>query len=76
MEIASLVKPGTGVTLAYSGLPWSLSETAAMKGTLFSEPRPGLPPARSPPRCASSTCTLMIGACLGLYRKFKSSGWL
>ena len=20
--------------------------------------------------------TLMIGACLGLYRKFKSSGWL
>jgi len=31
-----------------SGL--SVSETAATKGTLFSEPRPTLPPVRSPPR--------------------------
>ena len=50
IEIASLVKPDTCVTLTYNGRPCSLSETAATMGTLFSDPRPDLPPARSLPR--------------------------
>ena len=45
----------TGVSLVRKGCPSSLSETAATKGTLFCEPRPTLPPLRSPPRQASST---------------------
>jgi len=39
-----------GESLTRKGWPSSLSETAATKGTLFSEPRPALPPLRSPPR--------------------------
>ena len=41
---------GQIASLTYWGFPSSLSETAATKGTLFSEPRPGVPPLRSPPR--------------------------
>src|SRR5450755_3094754 len=33
-----------------TGCPASVVCTAAMNGTLFSEPRPALPPERSPPR--------------------------
>lgn len=39
---------------ANTGCPASVVCTAAMKGTLFSEPRPLLPPERLPPRYASS----------------------
>ena len=49
-ETALRVKPGTGAILIYRGRPSALSEMAATKGTLFSEPRPALPPANSPPR--------------------------
>jgi len=35
---------------ASTGLPSGVVWTAAMKGTLFSEPRPVLPPERWPPR--------------------------
>ncbi len=48
--IALRVKPGTGAILIYSGRPSALREMAAAKGALFSEPRPLLPPANSPPR--------------------------
>jgi fluoroacetyl-CoA thioesterase len=44
------VKPGTGVRRTRNGRSSSVSDTAATKGTLFSEPRPTLPPVRSPPR--------------------------
>ncbi len=45
--IALRVKPGTGAILIYRGRPSALSEMAATNGTLFSEPRPALPPANS-----------------------------
>ena len=35
-----------------------LTCTATSMGVLFSEPRPRLPPGSSPPRYASSTCTV------------------
>ena len=46
-RVASSVKR---LIQAYSGCPSALSETAATNGTLFSEPRPALPPGSSPPR--------------------------
>src|SRR6185295_5218382 len=42
---------------ARTGCPASVVCTAAMKGTLFSQPRPALPPESSPPRYASSIST-------------------
>ena len=44
------VKRATGVSFTRGGLASSVSDTAATNGTLFSEPRPTLPPLRSPPR--------------------------
>jgi hypothetical protein len=49
-EIALSVKPATGVSLTRNGRPSSPSETAATNDSLFSDPRPSLPPLRSPPR--------------------------
>ena len=46
LPMASSVKPRTRLSLSCSGWPWALSETAATNGTLFSEPRPALPPVR------------------------------
>jgi hypothetical protein len=40
----------TGESFRCRGRPASSTETAATKGTLFSEPRPALPPVRSPAR--------------------------
>jgi hypothetical protein len=48
MPIASELKPLTMLSFKNRGRSLSSSDTAATKGTLFSEPRPGLPPARSP----------------------------
>ncbi len=48
--MALRLKPETGVSLMRNGWPSSLSETAATKETLFSEPRLTFPPLRSPPR--------------------------
>lgn len=46
---SSLVNPVTGVRRTRSGRSSSVRETAATNGTLFSAPRPTLPPVRSPP---------------------------
>lgn len=48
--MAALVKLLTGSMTARPGRPSSVVATATTKGRLFSEPRPGLPPLRSPPR--------------------------
>jgi hypothetical protein len=50
LRIAARVKPDTGVILTYRGCPSSSNDSAATNGTLFSEPRPALPPLSSPPR--------------------------
>jgi hypothetical protein len=54
--MASLVN-GRADRQARCARPSSVVRTATTKGTLFSEPRPALPPLRSPPRYASSTST-------------------
>ncbi len=41
---------GNGAKQASCGHPSGVVCTAAMNGTLFSEPRPVLPPGNSPPR--------------------------
>src|ERR1035437_3907250 len=48
--ISALLKDFTGAKTARIGWPWSLVSTATTNGTLFSEPRPALPPGGSPPR--------------------------
>ncbi len=50
LAIASDVEPLTMSSLSRMGCPASFIETAATKGTLFSEPLPGLPPEHYPPR--------------------------
>jgi hypothetical protein len=47
---ASEVNPETGETFAWIGWPAAFKEMATTMGTLFSEPRPALPPGRSPPK--------------------------
>jgi len=42
--------PEDVMDVTVKGLFWLLVWTAAMKGTLFSEPRPAFPPGFSPPR--------------------------
>ncbi len=44
------VNPATGEILAWIGCPAAFKKIAATMGTMFSDPRPALPPGRSPPR--------------------------
>ena len=50
-------KSFSGVMRMASGRPSELQATAATNGVLPAAPRPRLPPRRSPPQNASSTCT-------------------
>ncbi len=52
------LNPGTTFSLIWSGSQFSVVDTAATKGVLFSDPRPRFPPACSPPQYASSISTL------------------
>jgi hypothetical protein len=56
LPMASFVNSGF-CKQARSGCPAGVVCTAAVKETLFSEPRPLLPPGKRPPSYASSTST-------------------
>ena|GEM_PF-6452673 len=58
------VKPGTGAILAYSGCPSGLREIAATNGTVFSEPRPALPPVSSPLSASALSRSAIAGISL------------
>src|SRR6056297_2073220 len=60
----SLRKPASGVMRRASGRPSALQATAATNGVLPAAPRPRLPPRRSPPQNASSTCTEPVSGLL------------
>ena len=55
--ISSLWNAPTRLRRILTGRPSRLSSTAATNGVLPGAPRPRLPPRRSPPQYASSSCT-------------------
>jgi hypothetical protein len=57
--VALEVKLLTGDTFTRRGWPLLLIDTAATISTLFSDPRPALPPLCPPPKYTSSSCTLL-----------------
>lgn len=56
--VASEVKPLTGKSFTRRGWQLLLIDIAATIDTLFSGPRPALPPLSPPPKNESSSCTL------------------